>query len=154
MLNIEDVDKLKITKVKSWAILFDYDDKHYLLHSDSEEGEGSGQTLYERILNENGNYVLYAVESKWYLEGSLISDYVRLSKTLNRIYSSTIVYSQLSKRYFAYKLTLNGLACGCMKEIVKRNRDKISDYRAQIFITRKVISNLEAKIRETAENIF
>lgn len=39
MINIQDVSLLKITKVKNWSILFDYDDKHYLLHGVDECGE-------------------------------------------------------------------------------------------------------------------
>lgn len=34
MFKIEDLSLLKITKIKPWAILFDYDNKHYFLHGE------------------------------------------------------------------------------------------------------------------------
>lgn len=37
MFKIEDLSLLKITKIKPWAILFDYDNKHYFLHGKNEE---------------------------------------------------------------------------------------------------------------------
>ena len=41
MINIQDVSLLKITKVRDWSILFDYDGKHYLLHGTGESGENA-----------------------------------------------------------------------------------------------------------------
>lgn len=58
MINIQNVSLLKITKVKNWSILFDYDSKHYLLHGVEEYGEPDRQELYERNLNQNGKYDL------------------------------------------------------------------------------------------------
>ena len=58
MINIQDVSLLKITKVRDWSILFDYDGKHYLLHGTGESGEPDRQELYERNLNQNGKYDL------------------------------------------------------------------------------------------------
>ena len=49
MLSITDLSLLKITKVKDWAICFDYDGRQFLIHGTSEFGEGSGQDFYERI---------------------------------------------------------------------------------------------------------
>lgn len=45
-LNITDLDKLKITKVKSWVVHFIYDGQKYFLHDDSDEDRCTG--LYKK----------------------------------------------------------------------------------------------------------
>ena len=62
MIDIQDLNLLRITKVKEWAICFDYGEKHYLLHGQSEMGEGSWQVLYERTLDECGKYHLERIK--------------------------------------------------------------------------------------------
>ena len=70
MINIQDVSLLKITKVRDWSILFDYDGKHYLLHGTCEIGEPDRQELYERNLNQNGKYDLSVLDE---IKSSLIT---------------------------------------------------------------------------------
>ena len=36
-IKIKDLTKLKITKVTSWKVYFDYEEQHYMLIDDSDE---------------------------------------------------------------------------------------------------------------------
>ena len=92
MINIQDVSLLKITKVRDWSILFDYDGKHYLLHGTREIGEPDRQELYERNLNQNGKYDLEYKNSCYGTE-YVSRDYIK-SKS-----SKTIVYNQIDKDF-------------------------------------------------------
>lgn len=89
--------KIKITKVKPWAIYFDYEDKKFLLHESSDCYESS-TTLYERI-HKNGKYELKTIKSYY---GQIISlNY--FSKKSGR------TYSQINTNIFLRKLVYKGL---------------------------------------------
>lgn len=102
MINITDISLLKITKVKPWAICFDYEDKHYLIHGDYELGEGSWQTLYERVLDKNGKYTLTHPKYCPYASDNVVSDYIKKQR------GRTVVYRNIDKEYFAHKLVKRG----------------------------------------------
>lgn len=99
-IEMNDLSLLEITKVKPWAIYFDYDNKHYLLHGKA-DGYESIQELYERQLDKNGNYDLIFIKSR-YGRDYLVSDYI---KSMNQ---KTIVYNQIDKEYFREQLTRSG----------------------------------------------
>ena len=99
-IEMNDISLLEITKVKSWAIYFDYDNKHYLLHGKA-DGYESIQELYERHLDENVNYDLIFIKSI-YGRDYLASDYI---KSINQ---KTIVYNQIDKEYFRKQLIRSG----------------------------------------------
>lgn len=99
-IEMNDLSLLEITKVKPWAIYFDYDNKHYLLHW-KVDGYESIQELYERQLDKDGNYDLIFIKSK-YGRDYLDSDYI---KSISR---KTIVYNQIDKEYFREQLTRSG----------------------------------------------
>lgn len=99
-IEMNDLSLLEITKVKPWAIYFDYDNKHYLLHGKA-DGYESIQELYERQLDKNGNYDLIFIKSR-YGRDYLDSGYI---KSINR---KTIVYNQIDKEYFRKQLTRSG----------------------------------------------
>ena len=134
---------LRITRVRDWSICFDYDDKHYLLHGQSEAGEASGQEIYERFLDKNGKYELKHIKSKWVINDNVAWDYIRCNynKRIN-----SIVYSQIDKEFFAYKLTKRGFASGIMEQRVKSEENKIKRVEAQI-------REYEDRIRELRQSI-
>ena len=69
MLYIEDAAKVQITKVKPWAIYFNYEGEKYLLKEDSSFGSDSEDwtiNLYKRIpINNKGFYLLECISSSW-----------------------------------------------------------------------------------------
>ena len=118
MIDIQDLSLLKITKVREWAIFFDYGNKHYFLHEAEEMGEPIKQELFERELDSNGKYSLIPIKSIWSSE-HLCFDYF---KDISR----PIVYKQIDKEYFAYKLTKRGFAIWTIKS--KMPEEEYVDY--------------------------
>lgn len=116
---------MKITRVRDWSILFDYDGKHYLIHGKYECGEGSWQELYERELDKNGRYNLNYIKN---ITGNeyVFRDYI---KDWNK---KTIVYSQIDKEYFAYKLVKRGFANGIYEDQVNKDKEKIKALREEL----------------------
>lgn len=141
MINIQNVSLLKITKVKNWSILFDYDSKHYLLHGVEEYGEPDRQELYERNLNQNGKYDL-EYQGTCYGTAYVSRDYI---KSKNR---KTIVYNQIDKDFFAYKLTKRGFAKGIMEDKVNYENDRINKIQKQIRTFEYKVSELRRKIQD------
>nr|DAR46291.1 MAG TPA: hypothetical protein [Caudoviricetes sp.] len=141
MINIQDVSLLKITKVRDWSILFDYDGKHYLLHGTGESGEPDRQELYERNLNQNGKYDL-EYKNVCYGTEYVSRDYIK-SKS-----NKTIVYNQIDKDFFAYKLTKRGFAEGIMEDKVQYENDRIDKIQKKIRIFEYKISELRRTIQD------
>lgn len=95
-LIITDLNKLKITKVKDWAIYFNYDNEKYLLHGSYCNYEYSSN-LYKRIpINNKYELVYMAGEYTWddYIKGEFIKEY----------HKRTLVYNQIDKEYFVNQL--------------------------------------------------
>lgn len=103
VIDIQDLSLLKITKVKTWAIYFDYGNKHYLLHNKLCDEYEEIHELYERNINKNGFYSLNFIKSS-YARSSVLNDYIK------PISWKTIVYNQIDKEYFRDKLVVNGFA--------------------------------------------
>lgn len=140
MLQIDDLNKLKITKVKRWAIYFTYDNERYLLHGTSDCGE-SGVTLYKR--NWNGTkFKLERIASDWGDE-NVEYEYI---KSIPRN-TNTLVYAHIDKEYFVKKLSLDGFVYGIFdKEVenIKLNNENI----------REQIRKLENEIRQLRREII
>lgn len=141
--SITDLSKLKITKVKQWAINFDYEDKHYFIHGRYEYGEGSGQDFYERILDENGHYELIHITSKWFEEDNLPVYYIK-----NYHKFRNYVYNQIDKDFFVKQLTKIGFADSDFVEVVKKEKKTIDDLKEEIKKHQDSITKLRSKISE------
>lgn len=142
-INITDLNLLKITRIRDWAISFDYDQKHYLLHGASELGEGSWAELFEKTYDEKGRYHLnYMGQSN----GSeyVKNDYIQLQK------GTTIVYSQINKLFFVYMLTYNNLATGIMEKKVEAVRERQKVLQSEIYECEKKLFEL----RKEYQNIL
>ena len=136
MLNIINLDLLKITKVKSWAIYFTYDLKYYLLHGSYDDDEVV--ELYERELYNCGNYKLKLLKSK--SESSYFAnDYINCHKHV-------IVYSQIDKEFFVKKLTYKGFITSLYDEEIKQRKLKIKAYENEIRSLNDKISSIRDKI--------
>lgn len=139
MINITDLSLLKITRVRPWSILFDYGDKHYLIHGSYEMGEGSWQELYERELDANGKYNLLRLKT---VNGDddVKQDYIERQR------GNTIVYKNIDKEYFAYKLAKRGFATGIMENKVKEEQKHIDKVEKQIKKHEEKIRQLRSEI--------
>ena len=100
IIDIQDLSLLKITKVKTWSIYFDYDRKHYLLHETC-DGYEYVHTLYERNINKKGFWTLDFIKSD-YARTSVLNEYIK------PLSWQTIVYNQIDKEYFIENLAIHG----------------------------------------------
>lgn len=126
MLNIISSKFLEITKIKSWAVYFDYDGDKYLLHCSDEDYE-SLTTLYRRKCLDNGKYELISLKSHY---GNYIpSFYFKKGRPLKNI----------DKEWFIKYLTYYGFVTSYYDE--ETNKIK------------KQIKNLEIKQSEIQTNI-
>ena len=134
MLNIKDINLLKITKVKPWTIYFNYNNTKYLLHGATEDYESS-VALYERKWN----------GKKYDLE--YISGYLSCSDNVENEFITYVgkgkIYSQIDKKRFVSLLEYKGLCKGCFalqvgknKSLINKNNIKISKLEDEIRLLR------------------
>lgn len=96
-LIITDLNKLKITKVKDWAIYFNYDNKKYLLHGSEYEYDYK-YSLYKRKPVSNNRYELETISEKYTNNDYVTNEFIKESS------KRTLVYNQIDKEYFVNKL--------------------------------------------------
>lgn len=112
-IHIDDVSLLKITKVKNWAIFFDYGDRHFLLHEDSFEDEENYRcALYERTVDNNGYYSVTWLNSCRGYGSMRLGDYIKLPNNKALRFENdnvNVVYNQIDKEYFVLGLTKEDL---------------------------------------------
>lgn len=146
MLDIQDLSKLKITKVKDWAVSFKYEDKYYLLHGSCDDYE-YGITLYEKI---NGNNrKLETIKGMLTSSDDVKHRYIRPIN--ERWKGKSITYSHIDKEYFVKKLAWNGFCTSCFDEDIAERKDAIEYHHQAINSLEKQIQNIRndiSKIRE------
>ena len=136
-LEITDLSKFKITKLKPWAIYFTYDNIKYLLHEYSDDD--SNIVLYKRIqLNNSGKYKLEPISYSW-------SDIPEITYKLKYIRSNKgRTHNQINIEKLVYTLTEMGLFSGIYyQEIVKKN-DPIYRKKQEIEKLQREIDILES----------
>ena len=149
MLDIQDLSLLKITCVKEWQVRFDYDETHYLLRGVGESGEPDRQELYERKVASDGKYELFYITTNYGSE-NVKTDYIKRNTGIkeNFVYDNPIVYSQIDKNFFVYKLTKRGFASGIMENKVKEESQRISKVQNQIMKLQDQIYELKQQIND------
>lgn len=136
-LNITDLDKLKITKVKPWVVYFTYDGQRYFLHDDSEEDMCIG--LYKKNDKNIEKFIGTITISKPY-------DFIRIKKAIKP--SKTLVYNQIDKEYFVKKLTKQGIINSLFQKDIDKLNKKISFNKEEIRKLKIEIDKKESEIRE------
>lgn len=114
-LVIENINQVKILKVRNWAIDFSYKDTRYLLKGSYEVGEGSYATLYKKLVDSSGRYNLEFIQrnicpedvGKVFVESSV---------------SNSPTLSQLDIPYFVYKLTEYGFVDSSYTHFIEAHR--------------------------------
>lgn len=126
---------IKITKVKPWAIYFNYKDKKYLLHESSDCYEYS-TTLYERIF-EQGRYRLEPIKSYY-------------GKIFNLNYYSNKIgrtYKQIDKESFVRKLICHEMIRNSkIEKEIEMLKKQINEYKTKEEKYRKKRVELEHKL--------
>ena len=91
MLLIKDIETLKITKVKSFAVNFEIDGVSYLLHENSEAYESSCE-LFKKENDEFGKYELTFISGSR-LSISDIMPYMRHGETYSSVNKYELVFN-------------------------------------------------------------
>lgn len=141
LLKINDLSKLKIRKVKSYKIYFDYDNKSYLLIDDSDED--SHMSLYKR------NFVAENRIQLEFISGAYTSDINQYIKDISKKQPTHIVYSNIDREYFVKKLVEHGLVDGNFKYIFDILENKVAEIDKKIMKLQKQKSNLYKEWRTT-----
>lgn len=147
-LNIQDLSKLKILKIKDWAIDFEYDGTRYLLHGGSEMGEGSWQELYIKNLDSLGNYKLDLIKTVHYID-DYVGNYYFLGYD-----KKGLTYKQLDLVYFVKKMTWNGLVKSLYSSEINDIKRRIENKEKSIQKLRDKELLLQSEIRHLKENYF
>lgn len=144
-IKIEDLTKLKITKVKPWKIMFSYGDTVYMLLDDSdEERHLSLLKQVERDSKKVFSYINGRVTV--YTPMDFIKDISRRKfKNLD-----TFTYSNLDKEHFVKKLVELGFSSGLHEAEYLRKEAEINKLRLKIKDIESQIADLEANWRKTA----
>lgn len=140
-MKIDDTTKLRITKIKNWAIYFTYDNEKYLLHESSEDYE-TATTLYKReVVNEHGKFKLIPLKSGY---GGQIPNIKY--KTNNRIknYNSR-PFSQIDMNNFVWDMTWKGYFSSCYDIEIEKTKQKIKDIETTIETLKDMMRELRNK---------
>lgn len=138
-LNIKDLRKLKITKVKPWSVLFTYDDIKYMLRC-----EDSQTTLYRRehIDDKNGHYKLIAL-SRYYKNINIRYLCETITKKSNE--NKNIVYGQIKYDKFVARMTELGLIDSYYSKEIQVIKSTINEYKDEINRLNQLINSLKDK---------
>lgn len=103
-IKITSLESLRFKQVKLWKVLFEYDNKEYLLLDTGDVEEGC-ITLFERHKVRENRYILKFMKSIF--TSSKPIDYI---KDISKRNAKTLVYSNIDREYFVKQLVRNGLA--------------------------------------------
>ena len=116
-LKINNINKLKITKIKDWAIYFTYDNARYLLHANTYT------TLYKRKpLNECGKFELQWMCSKY---GYLIPNINYRDKNNKSLRCRP--YNQIDLKKFLWDMTWNDFFESDYSQEIEVRKQKIKE---------------------------
>lgn len=116
-IHIEDLMLLKITKVTTWKIYFQYNNKSYMIIDDSEED--SHISLYEREIS-NNKIRLHFLNGAITLGGTNL-----FIKDVSKKKAKHLVYSNIDREYFVKKLIQLGFSSGLYEqEYIELNKKK------------------------------
>lgn len=141
LLKINDLSKLKIRKVKSYKLYFDYDNESYLLIDDSDED--SHMSLYKR------NFVAENRIQLEFISGAYTSDINQYIKDISKKQPTHLVYSNIDREYFVKKLVENKLVDGNLRYAYNILENKINAIDKKIIELQKQKSELYKEWRTT-----
>ena len=141
-IKIKDLTKLKITKVTSWKVYFDYEEQHYMLIDDSDED--AHLSLYKRDID-NGK-----VNLTW-MNGKVTTLRIRsIIKDISKRRPTSTVYANIDREHFVKKLLELEFSSGIFEDVYNRNKEQIKVLRKQMAQLNKRVSELQNEWEETS----
>lgn len=142
-IEIKDLTKLKITKVTSWKVYFDYEEEqHYMLIDDSDED--AHLSLYKRDID-NGKVTLTWMNGK--VTTLRISSII---KDISKRRPTSIVYANIDREHFVKKLLELEFSSGIFEDEYNRNKEQVKMIREQIEQLNKKVSELQNGWKSTS----
>lgn len=130
-INITDIDKLHITRLKYQTIHFTYDRVKYMIVDDGEED--AHLSLYKRVPDECGKLKNILINGKI----TLMHAY-SFTRDISKHKPKNSTYACLDKEYFIKKLVEVGFACGLYE-------DSYNDYKQKVDEIEECIKKLQAE---------
>lgn len=141
-IKIKDLTKLKITKITSWKVYFDYEEQHYMLIDDSDED--AHLSLYKRDID-NGK-----VNLTW-MNGKVTTLRIRsIIKDISKRRPTSTVYANIDREHFVKKLLELEFSSGIFEDVYNRNKEQINVLRKQIAQLNKRVYELQNEWEETS----
>lgn len=147
-LNIEDLSKLKITKIADFRVYFDYDGKHYMLIENRDDD--AVISLYEREISDKGFVKTRCMQSEIAYRMD-IESFIKDISARNK--SGHIVYVNLDKEYFVKQLMKIGYADSLFDEQYKEMCNKKKKTMEKIFKLEQELQSLRRSLN-TIDNEF
>lgn len=141
-IKIDDLSKLKITKVTTWKIYFDYDGVHYMIIDDSDED--SHISFYKRDID-NGKVRLTLVNQK-----ITCMSVGRFIKDISRKHPKHLVYSNVDREYFVKQLVKIGFSCGMFENEYYNKEKEIQKIRNEISLLSDKIHDIDKEWEKTS----
>lgn len=144
ILNITDLKKLRITKIKgSYAVYFEYDGQKYMLHDDSDEDRCIG--LYVRD-NDNPQKVIR-------IAGAITLAYpIDFIRDISHGKPTHISYAHVDREFFAKKMIQHELCEGKYKKEYENHLERVNCIQKEIDKLKLEISELSANQAELKKN--
>lgn len=141
-IKIKDLAKLKITKVTSWKVYFDYEGQHYMLIDNSDED--AHLSLYKRDID-NGKVTL-----TW-MNGKVTTLVIKsIIKDISKRRPTSTVYANIDREHFVKKLLELEFSSGIFEDEYNRNKEQIKVLREQVEQLNKRVSDLQNEWRQTS----
>lgn len=144
-INIEDLSKLKITKIADFRIYFNYDGKHYMLIENRDDD--AVISLYEREISDKGFVKTRCMQSEIAYRMD-IESFIKDISAKNK--SGHIVYANIDKEYFVKQLMKIGYADSLFEEQYKEMIDKMIDKKRK---TMEKIFKLEQELQSLRRDL-
>ena len=133
-INITDISKLKITKVKPWKLYFEYDNTEYMLIDDTDED--AHISLYKRHKLPSGNHRVECINGAITCMG--IHGFIR---DISKKRPEHLVYANIDRNYFVLNLIELGFSTGYLegrhkKFMARRNNIQEEINKLQLKITK------------------
>lgn len=134
-LNISNLNNLKITKIKNWAIYFTYNNNKYLIHRSTEDYDIFTTLYLRKPINNTGQYELESIIGYY---GDFIPS---IRYNAKNKYSGTL--SQINKKDFVWKLTWDNIIESQYSDEIQERKHNIKN----IEDIKKKINDFEYKLK-------
>lgn len=142
ILIIEDLKKLRITKVKTYKVTFKYEDREFIILDNSSYGE-CGLVLMERVWVKDNRCVLNIIKCALTCRNPF--DFI---KDISKTKPNNVTYSNIDREYFVKMLAEMNFIGGKYADSYKELKEKQDKLNEKIRELQREVSNLYKEWRK------